>query len=488
MIPRKFVFLSWLLLGLLALTGAQAQARPQAQSAGWYEVARAQAGGNHAWKHVNYGALDYMGGCGDWFCPYQPTGGENGHWWMRDYVLQGAWGTAQSGWYPGWPGAGYHPVPGFGNLVFGAGCAGGGCPDNITSLMRAPFTVPEGYVVTDVRLRVFGDNVNHWYLNGHPVSGGGHWGEAQPDPTLLYLEGETNVLAGVVYNDGSCDYCNPFGMHYILEVYLETGITVHVRNPEAEPVARNLGGVRFNEWFGTIYDEVREAWGRFSSHTGQPPAVADRAVLGGYVLRENDELFLWGDSSIDGGGFLVADGATVYCAWYEFSFPGSGECTVVLATRTPTPTPSPTPTASPTPTPTPTPTSTPTPTASPTPLPHPGQLTRDYPWLVWYGPQVGQPTQIIRGIDFVPLELVEVRVTAPEDTAGDPGVCAAQATYTVQADAAGVLLLDAGEAGDLLFGTQCKGVWQAEATGLTTGLVTNQVAWTVAWFPARRDH
>ena len=343
----------WVLLTglLLALTGAQAQARPQAPSAGWYEVARAQAGGHHHWKHVNYGAMDFQGGCGNWFCPYQPTGGEDGYWWTRDYGLQGAWGAAQAGWCARWPGWGYIPVPGFGNQAFGAACVGCDCPDHITTLMRAAFTVPEGYVVTDARLRVFGDNINHWYLNGTTVSGGGHWGEAHPDPALFLLGGETNVLAGVVYNDGSCNHCNPFGMHYILEVYLEEGLTVHVRSPEGQPLARDMGGVRFNAWFGTLYDEVRELWGRFASHTGRPPAASGRDYLGGYVLRAPDERFLWADSSISGDGFLVSEGTTIYCAWYEITFPGNGECTVVLATPTVSPTPTATPTQSPTPSP-----------------------------------------------------------------------------------------------------------------------------------------
>jgi hypothetical protein len=114
-------------------------------------------------------------------------------------------------------------------------------------------------------------------------------------------------------------------------------------------------------------------------------------------------------------------------------------------------------------------------------------LTVDYPWVVWYAPDVGRETQIIRGIRFSPNEIVEIRVIGPPDIDGDGSVCDQQTTYNVQADAVGELILDATESGDPYFGTQCRGDWQAEATGQTTGLQTNTVSWTVSWFPARRE-
>jgi hypothetical protein len=83
--------------------------------------------------------------------------------------------------------------------------------------------------------------------------------------------------------------------------------------------------------------------------------------------------------------------------------------------------------------------------------------------------------------------MVEIRVIGPPDVDGDGNVCGQQTTYTMQADAAGELALDATESGDPYFGTQCKGAWQAQATGQDTGLDTNAVNWSVAWFPARRD-
>jgi hypothetical protein len=114
-------------------------------------------------------------------------------------------------------------------------------------------------------------------------------------------------------------------------------------------------------------------------------------------------------------------------------------------------------------------------------------LTVEYPWVVWYGPEVGQPTQVIRGHDFQAHETVEIQVLAPPDGDGDPGVCDQQTTSTVQADAAGDIVLDTVEAGDPYFGTQCRGDWQAQASGQATGLQTNIVTWTVSWFPARRE-
>ena len=107
--------------------------------------------------------------------------------------------------------------------------------------------------------------------------------------------------------------------------------------------------------------------------------------------------------------------------------------------------------------------------------------------MVWYAPDVGQAPQVIRGTDFVPDEVVEIRVVAPPDTDGDAGICGQQTTYTVHADAAGTFVLNAVEAGNPYFGTQCKGAWEVAATGQDTGLDTNSVPWSVAWFPARRD-
>ncbi len=105
-------------------------------------------------------------------------------------------------------------------------------------------------------------------------------------------------------------------------------------------------------------------------------------------------------------------------------------------------------------------------------------LTVDYPWLVWYGPQVGQPTQVLRGTGFTPGGAATVTVSGP-------GTCGA-ATYPVTADATGAWTLSAAGAGDAWFGVACRGAWQAAATDVASGLGSNAVAWTVAWFPVHR--
>lgn len=152
-------------------------------------------------------------------------------------------------------------------------------------------------------------------------------------------------------------------------------------------------------------------------------------------------------------------------------------------TRTPTPTPTRTPTMTPTPTQTPTPTATPT----PSPTPRPPSLSVDYPWLVWYGPRVGQPTQVVRGHDFTPGGLARVHLRAPADGAGDPGICGRDTEYVLTVDGAGGWVLDAPEAGDFTFGTACRGTWLARAVDVATGMTAPPVSWSVAWFPVRRE-
>ena len=372
-----------------------------------------------------------------------------------------------------------------------------------------------------------------------------------------------------------------FVIQYLQVYHQSQEVTIHVQNPEGTPVPRGLEGVAYDPGFWGITNLLTEGWGYAASHTDEPPEPEGRAQVGARVAWEGNDVHMGGWA--DGGGTVFVPNVGPsdphsYCAWNADTFSG-GECTVVLATATPTPTPyldvavrdpqgnlvpvsalaagafrtsdpgdqhtatcsdcatvsSALPpgydgalgveirytdplqilvawsislgsasfqqfgqqdqvlasrwqtggrevefvvaTATPTPTPSPT----------PTPTPEPGILTVDYPWLVWYGPDVGRETQVIRGRRFQPQEDVEIRVIGPPDADGDPDVCGRQTTYSVQADAAGTLILDAIESGDPYFGTQCKGVWQAQATGQDTGLATNTVNWSVAWFPARRD-
>ena len=154
-------------------------------------------------------------------------------------------------------------------------------------------------------------------------------------------------------------------------------------------------------------------------------------------------------------------------------------------TRTPTPTPTATPTATPTRTPTPTPTPTNTPTPTPTWPPARPQLRVEYPWLIWYGSQLGQPTQILYGTRFTPTGAVRLVLTAPADTGGAVGVCGGPVIYVLRADGAGNFTFDATAAADAHFGTPCRGQWSATAYDLVSGSGSNTVAWTVAWFPVR---
>ncbi len=105
-------------------------------------------------------------------------------------------------------------------------------------------------------------------------------------------------------------------------------------------------------------------------------------------------------------------------------------------------------------------------------------LTREYPWLVWYGPQVGQPTQVLRGTGYTPQGAVTVQVAGPAGCG--------RHTYLVTADAAGAWTLDALSSGEGWFGTACRGTWQATATDAASGLGSPAATWTVAWFPVRR--
>ena len=149
----------------------------------------------------------------------------------------------------------------------------------------------------------------------------------------------------------------------------------------------------------------------------------------------------------------------------------------------PTPTPTNTPTATPTRTPTPTPTPTWTPTPTPTPTPTlPPQLRVEYPWLIWYGSQLGQPTQILYGTDFSPLGTVRLVLAAPEDADG-AGVCGGPVIYVLRADSIGSFTFDATAAIDPHFGTPCRGKWSVTAYDLVSGRGSNTVAWMVAWFP-----
>jgi len=125
------------------------------------------------------------------------------------------------------------------------------------------------------------------------------------------------------------------------------------------------------------------------------------------------------------------------------------------------------------------PTPTPTPTPLPTPTPQPSELVleAEYPWLVYYGPLLGQPAQTLRGHIFPPPgegTSVVMEVT-------DPG--SAVRTFLIPTDPVGNFLLGPAEAGDRYFGTRELGTWSAQASLPEIGLRSNLVYWEVHWFP-----
>jgi hypothetical protein len=149
-------------------------------------------------------------------------------------------------------------------------------------------------------------------------------------------------------------------------------------------------------------------------------------------------------------------------------------------------TPTPTPTRTPTPTPTRTPTPTPTRTPTPTPTPVPATLFAQYKYLIWYGPRLGGglPAQTLYG-HATPNSLVSIWVYSPDDSEGED--CAQTLYFSVYADPVGDFLLTPAEAGEL-FGTTCRGQWQAIAYDNSSGLYSNWVSWTTAWFPVHLLH
>jgi len=110
------------------------------------------------------------------------------------------------------------------------------------------------------------------------------------------------------------------------------------------------------------------------------------------------------------------------------------------------------------------------------------EITTDYPWLVWYGPNVGQPTQVIRGTDFTPGGTVQIHLAGPFDNKGDPTVCAHTVIHTTTANASGAFAFTAA-----YLGTQCRGGWLGWADDASTGLSSNTVDWVTAWFPVHRE-
>ncbi len=148
------------------------------------------------------------------------------------------------------------------------------------------------------------------------------------------------------------------------------------------------------------------------------------------------------------------------------------------STYTPTATRTFTPTATGTwtPTSTATPTSTSTPTATPT-LQAALTLSRDHPFLLQCGGQVGEPTQVLRGVlsgSFVNGQTIRVALTDPTRSS---------ASYYTFTDALGTFQLDStNTGGDACFGSSLVGDWSAQAFVDSQGLSSNVVQWSVVWF------
>jgi len=134
--------------------------------------------------------------------------------------------------------------------------------------------------------------------------------------------------------------------------------------------------------------------------------------------------------------------------------------------------------STPTPTPTATPTRTPTPTATPTRTPTPVAgnvvLSARYPTLIYLGPYLGQPAQV--------LDVVVTGGSPPYSAVfwvappGQPYQALPAYTATSSSFSYGPL-----ESGDWLFGVSKKGTWWARVE--VNGVASNEVSWEVSWYP-----
>ena len=152
-----------------------------------------------------------------------------------------------------------------------------------------------------------------------------------------------------------------------------------------------------------------------------------------------------------------------------------------MPTQTPTRTPTPTTTATPTRTPTPTntPTSTPTPTNTPDPLM--ADIQADYAALLYMAPELGQPTQILRGLVLggVPPYSVDVYVAKPS------GMTTRYILGNVGVNV-GVFVLNETNTGDAYFGVDEEGEWTAWVSAVDSQgwtVTSLPVTWYVSWYP-----
>jgi hypothetical protein len=466
-------------------------------SGGWYEVARSPGGQYGArelgrWADIDYDA--YQGGSGP-YTPYEPSSGTYGYWWTPGYDAS-AWDTeGWVWWYGGWPRYHYYPIPEIGEYAW---LSEQSHPDDTTDLHRRWFEVPGQYEITDARIQGFSDNTSTWYINGHRVMMGSGW--YGPDGTHIpvdYLNtdpsGATQNLLAVQFSNDDVSGGNPMGLQYLLEVYLEpmpAQLEANVVDPSGNPV--NVDRITLGNYIFGFF-----AW--FLNVTYATDTNASHLAYGGDELRTSNpggQISLGSNQTLlgitpepgiggDVGGYRQGS-AYIWSSGWET---GTNKIHFVVATNTPTPTPTntptptPTPTPTSTPTPTPTPTSTPTPTPTPTTTPAPPDLAVEHPYLVWYGPEVpgeSLPAQRLYGYAEPGVDL-EIDVSAPPDTDGDG--CGITESYNVTADSAGYFYLGPNQVGEDLFGTTCRGDWEAQAEDLDHRLFSNVVTWEVSWFP-----
>ena len=149
--------------------------------------------------------------------------------------------------------------------------------------------------------------------------------------------------------------------------------------------------------------------------------------------------------------------------------------------------PEPTKTKKPDPTNPPPPTATwtpvPTSTATPTPTPEPlmVDLQADYSALLFMAPELGQPTQILRGSvsGGTPPYAVSVRVQKPSGT-----------TVTYVLGNASTFVVNANNTGDPYFGVDEEGEWTAWAESVDSlgwNAVSVPVTWDVSWYPVHEE-
>jgi len=447
------------LIGLLLLTATvvaagyfRAPVSPTGGGRGvWTELARSP-GGTYGtvtlgrWARSTYNG--YNGWCGNpWFCPY-PGYGAYTNFYAEGYN-DSAWSTtAFVSWDPMWDTYGWNPVPSLGKYTYVAFEAGRNA-NYIVDMHRRTFTVPAGKQVVNALVRYFSDNVGSIYINGQEaglLSG--------PDITqylnpALFRTG-SNLLALSVTNDGMCDGCNPFGVQYLLMAELED-----IPTPTPTNTPTRTPGVTYTPT---------------ATPTRTPTATPTRTPTATPTRTPT---------------------ATPTRTPTVTPTPTATPTRTPGVTYTPTATPTHTPTASPTPTNTPTATPTATPTRTPTPTPTVNpinpQINIVYPWLIWYGPRVGQPGQTIEGRGFSPSSWVFLNIWGPADAEGDPATCDVERVYILRSDAAGEFVFTPFDAADDYLGTPCRGTWSVYGEDWLTGRYSNSVTWTTSWFPVRRD-